>query len=214
MPPTRSRFYVVWRGHSPGVYTSWDECRAATAGFPRALYKSYSSRFLAEVAYQAGGPDKVLSRPNRGTDWPHGISPDRPALTVDGACAGAGGPGEYRGVLAPSGREVFKMGPYAGSTNNLMEYLAISMGFLWCDERGMDTLPIYSDSMVAIGWARTAHPKTTAVIDEASPLAAALAAATNFLAAFNKRCPDALATRLLKWDTGRYGEIPADFGRK
>lgn len=208
---TRARFYVVWRGHAPGVYQTWDECKAQIAGFTRAQFKSYSSRFLADAAFRAGGPDKVLMKAPREA-WPDGISVDRPALTVDGACAGAGGPGEYRGVLVPSGREVFKMGPYQGSTNNLMEYLAIAMGLLWCEERGMTDMPIYSDSMVAIGWAKSATPKTTAVIDEASPLAAAMAAATNYLQ--SKHANLRTTNRLVKWDTGRYGEIPADFGRK
>ena len=48
----KKKFYVVWAGHKPGVYTSWDEANAQIAGFSGAKYKSFSSVADAEQAYK------------------------------------------------------------------------------------------------------------------------------------------------------------------
>jgi ribonuclease HI len=33
MASKSKKFYVVWVGHNPGVYNSWDECQAQVKGF-------------------------------------------------------------------------------------------------------------------------------------------------------------------------------------
>ena len=45
------KFYVVWRGRKPGIYTTWDDCRAQTDGFPNARFKSFPTKGQAEQAY-------------------------------------------------------------------------------------------------------------------------------------------------------------------
>ena len=44
MSSKKPKFYVVWSGRVPGVYTSWDECREQVEGFPGARYKAFASR--------------------------------------------------------------------------------------------------------------------------------------------------------------------------
>ena len=46
------KFYVVWAGHSPGIYDSWEECKAQIDGFPNARYKAFSSQTEATEAYR------------------------------------------------------------------------------------------------------------------------------------------------------------------
>ena len=51
-------------------------------------------------------------------------SPILPALAVDAACSGNPGVLEFRGVVADTGTEVFRRGPFMQGTNNIGEFLA------------------------------------------------------------------------------------------
>ena len=37
------KYYVVFKGHNPGVYDSWEETKLQTDGFPGAVFKSYGT---------------------------------------------------------------------------------------------------------------------------------------------------------------------------
>lgn len=50
----KSKFYVVWQGKQPGVYTDWETCRQQVQGVAGAKYKSYTNQAEAEAAYKAG----------------------------------------------------------------------------------------------------------------------------------------------------------------
>ncbi|KAL7623840.1 hypothetical protein AAE478_005396 [Parahypoxylon ruwenzoriense] len=53
MDPDAQKYYAVRAGFKPGVYLTWPECQAQTAGYRGASYKSFLSRKDAE-AYVAG----------------------------------------------------------------------------------------------------------------------------------------------------------------
>lgn len=38
-----SKYYAVRLGKKPGIYKSWDECKAQVHGYPGAIYKSFTS---------------------------------------------------------------------------------------------------------------------------------------------------------------------------
>ena len=46
----KKRFYVVWNGLEPGIYTAWDECQAQIKGVKQALYKAFDTLEEAERA--------------------------------------------------------------------------------------------------------------------------------------------------------------------
>ena len=46
----KQKYYVVWEGLQPGIYLSWDECRAQIEHFKGARYKSFSSLKEATAA--------------------------------------------------------------------------------------------------------------------------------------------------------------------
>ena len=50
----KPKFYVVWLGHEPGVYTTWPQAKKQVDGYKGAKYKSFPSRSQAEAAYQGG----------------------------------------------------------------------------------------------------------------------------------------------------------------
>ena len=47
----KQKYYVVWKGVSPGVYTSWTDCQLQVKGYDGALYKSFDSQEEAEHAF-------------------------------------------------------------------------------------------------------------------------------------------------------------------
>ena len=140
----KKKFYVVWHGVSPGIYTSWTDCKLQINGFEGAIYKSFDTQEEAERAYNTSPylyiQKKKTTAPavsgNAPTDVPSyrhdtvlPLPPEVPAeaLAVDAACSGNPGPMEYRGVYLRTGETVFHFGPVYG-TNNIGEFLAIVHG--------------------------------------------------------------------------------------
>lgn len=229
MSSKKPKFYVVWSGRVPGVYTSWDECREQVEGFPGARYKAFASRDEAEYA-AADEPEEHI-RPHRpaarseaaasqastptapGVRPVHMPSPEVLAkvgfqtLCVDAACSGNPGAMEYRGVFLAEGREIFHFGPVHG-TNNIGEFLAIVHALALLDKQGTK-MPIYSDSATAISWVRRKQCRTQlARTPRTEKLYEMIARAEAWLKAHRVTNP------ILKWETDQWGEIPADFGRK
>ena len=46
----KQRYYVVWQGKQPGIYTDWDTCKAQVQGVQGAQYKGFDSMAEAEQA--------------------------------------------------------------------------------------------------------------------------------------------------------------------
>ena len=129
------------------------------------------------------------------------------SLAVDAACSGNPGPMEYRGVHVASRQEIFHFGPMKG-TNNIGEFLAIVHGLALLKQKGFD-MPIYSDSVNAISWVRQKKCKTKLPRnEETEELFKVIERAEKWLR------ENTYTTRILKWETKVWGEIPADFGRK
>lgn len=210
----RRKFYVVWAGFAPGIYDSWEECKAQVMNFPGARYKSFDSQEAATLAYR-GDPAEaaaviatiVARRPEVfARDFPE---IDLGGIAVDGACAGNPGDMEYRGVSVGTGEELFRVGPLADGTNNIAEYLALVHALALLDKRGDTVTTIYSDSRTALSWLRNRRSKTSlARTGRNDKVFELLERADRWVATHLWRNP------VVKWDTDRYGEIPADFGRK
>ena len=130
------------------------------------------------------------------------------SIVVDAACAKNPGPMEYRGIYLGTGQELFHYGPVMG-TNNIGEFLAIVHALALIEQQGLKDITIYSDSRTAISWVRRKQCKTTLEQTErTAPLFDMIARAEQWLKARR------ITTRILKWETQEWGEIPADFGRK
>lgn len=205
--------YVVFVGHEPGIYRDWDGCQAQVEGFAGAEHREFATMAEAERAWMEAGGDPVpLDDDDDGPliaapAW-DGVGPIPGSIAVDAACSGNPGPMEYRGVEIDSGRVLFHVGPMRG-TNNLGEFLAIVHGMAWLQGQGRRA-PIYSDSMTALGWVRRARVRSTLARSASTAEVWSLVERAQRWLHVAAR-PDA---RLLKWPTKRWGEIPADFGRK
>ncbi len=207
------KYYVVWVGAAPGIYTSWEECRLQVESWKGAVYKGFDSLEQAERAF-AGRPDdyiekKAPARAGRKKKEPAPLPAEvfRNALAVDAACSGNPGQMEYRGVFLGDGQVVFHFGPMLG-TNNIGEFLAIVHGLALLRRKGLDW-PVYSDSHNAILWVKGGKCKTKLErTPQTEELFKVIERAEGWLASNHFGNP------IIKWDTKRWGEIPADFGRK
>lgn len=215
----KQKYYVVWEGRQPGIYTSWPECQKQTAGFKQAKFKSYSSREEAERAYKegwkkhwgSGAGKKTINNSGskqRATASMSTEKVDYDSISVDVGTRGNPGPIEYQGVDTKTGEVIFSHGPIQKGTNNLGEFLAIVHALAYLQQQGSNKT-IYTDSQIAIKWVRDKRVSTTLARD----------ASTEEVWTLVDRALDWLnrhtySNKILKWDTKKWGEIKADYGRK
>ena len=130
------------------------------------------------------------------------------AWAVDAACSGNPGRMEYQGVDLQTGARIFHFGPMYG-TNNIGEFLDIVHALALMEQQGIRDKVIYSDSYNAILWVNKKKCKTTLERNaQTERLYQIIARAENCL------LTHVIQTPILKWETSKWGEIPADFGRK
>ena len=212
----KSKFYVVWAGAKPGVYTSWAEANAQVAGFPGARFKSFPTRAQAEAAFRGGGasqggapaPPRRPAAGRAAAARAPAAAIVKPSLSVDAACSGNPGKMEYQGVDTET-RDRFFHRAFALGTNNIGEFLGIVHGLAWLQAKGLHEVPIYTDSRIAMGWIAKKRCKTTLPRNpQTAELYGLIERGEAWLKGHTWRNP------ILKWETKRWGEIPADFGRK
>jgi len=205
----KEKFYVVWSGFSPGIYSTWEECECQVRGFEGARFKSYSTYEEAIAAFNQGAEASIIAKSKSRLIAPVVKGgPQMPCLCVDAACSGNPGPMEYRGVEMPGNVEVFRMGPYEEGTNNIGEFLAIIHALALMKKKKI-TLPIYSDSLIAMNWIRGGKAKTNLKRSNKNASLFTLLERGEFWLAEN-----GITAPIYKWKTESWGEIPADFGRK
>jgi ribonuclease HI len=209
MAQAKSKFYVVWVGKQPGIYRTWPECQEQVKGLPDAKYKSYESEQEAAKAYAAGWQKSLrFSAKAKAAASGEGEAYDPNSLSVDVGCSGNPGVVEYKGVDTQTGEVLFYKGPIAKGTNNLGEFLAIVHGLAYLKQRG-SSKTIYSDSVTALSWIRKQEVSTNLPRDKSTEEIWTLVdRALQWLRT------NTYTNRIVKWDTKRWGEIKADFGRK
>lgn len=196
-----NKWYIVWEGHTPGVYDNWGECKRQIHCAAGARYKSYKdiTRAEAEQIYQAGQTENQLEQEE--------VAPD--AIAVDASV-----PRQPRRDGVPwcgggNGRRSVPWQKYPLGTNNMGEFLAIVHAMAYMAELNYYQ-PIYTDSATALKWVQRGkcqkHPRTqrtTALLWQHMKRAETVAASA-----------DLSRYQIRKWTTKLLGEIPADFGRK
>ena len=208
----KKKFYVVWSGHKKGVFTSWNVCKKNITNFTGAQYKSFTNKEEAVTAFKGKYADYVEKETKRvklsAEELKKYGEPMTSSISVDAACSGNPGRMEYRGVVTASKKQLFIQGPFEKGTNNIGEFLALvhGLGYL---KNNKSSLPIYSDSRIAISWIKKGQCRTNLKITSEN----------KNLFDFIKRAEKWLkentySTKILKWETKAWGEIPADFGRK
>ncbi len=221
----KQKYYVVWQGKQPGIYTDWDSCREQVAGVQGAQYKSFDTMDEAQWAFrqpyssvvtrstqnaQGTQNNQVLFVDADGMTAVHPGTSNAPildALAVDAACSGNPGVMEYQGIYIPTRTRLFHYRAERG-TNNIGEFLAIVHALSYLKKHHLGLI-IYSDSVNAISWVRQKKCKSKLPEDASTAdLWDYVHRAENWLRT------NSYTTEIRKWDTDNWGEIPADFGRK
>lgn len=119
--------YVVWKGRKPGIYDSWDECRAQTDFYPGAIFKSFVTRDEAEEAF---GNKPWLPKPayiKAMKEEQKSLGKDPVSIFCDGGCDPNPGPSGTGMAVYKSGH-IFEhwMGHHEPEgTNNRAELLGM-----------------------------------------------------------------------------------------
>lgn len=218
------KYYVVWNGENSGIYTTWADCQQAIKGVKGVLYKSFGTEAEAQQALHddpyayvkkrgsgvARSKEQVADVPSWRSDTVLPLHPEAKAMAwaVDAACSGNPGPMEYQAIDLQTGAQIFHFGPMLG-TNNIGEFLAIVHALALMEKQGVTDRIIYSDSVNAQLWVSKRKCKTKLERTERTEtLFQIVERAEKWLATHSFRVP------IVKWDTKKWGEIPADFGRK
>lgn len=203
------KHYVVWKGHTPGIYADWATAKAQIDNFKGARYKGFTSREEAEAAYAQGPkPLPAYLTHHAEVEKPTTDSPLLNAIAVDAACSGNPGVMEYRGISLWDNKQVF-IHKHELGTNNIGEFLAIVEALARLKRAGSDDVTVYSDSTIAINWVKAKKCRTKL---ELTPRTAEL---LNIVQRAEKWLHDNdYSNPIVKWPTSDWGEIPADFGRK
>lgn len=216
------KYYVVWSGREPGVYDDLQDALDQVEDYPGASFKSYESAEAAAIAYRKGSArtesqevgELLLSAQRKNMpaagkpDYMNNPEIDLNGWAVDAACSGNPGRMEYRGVELLTGREIFRVGPFDQSTNNIGEFLAIVHALSLMFKLG-ERHTVYSDSKTGMAWVRNRKVKTQLARTPQTEKSFQLM--ERALSWLNTHSVD---VKILKWETDRWGEIPADFGRK
>lgn len=206
----KQKFYVVWKGRKIGVFDSWEACKEQVFGFEGASYKSFKTRVLAQNAFKEGSQNYIGQNKISNQKINNSIigKPIYPSLSVDAACSGNPGLMEYQGVDSASKKRIFHQGVFRDGTNNIGEFLGLVHGLALLKKQN-NSMPIYTDSKTAMAWVRIKKAKTSLQKNaQNKKLFELIARAENWLK------NNSYSTKILKWETKSWGEIPADFGRK
>jgi ribonuclease HI len=211
----KNKFYVVWQGRTPGIYSDWETCNKEIMGCKGAKYKGFPDRLSAETAFKQG-PDAYWGKDVAPVTDLSKVAerPVSPCIAVDAACSGNPGKMEYQGVFVDFGTQpattttLFKSPVFPNATNNIGEFLALVHALALEKQNGWK-YPIYSDSVNAQIWIRQKKCKTKLQPNAKNEyLFQLIARAEKWLA------ENAVEVPILKWKTEIWGEIPADYGRK
>jgi ribonuclease HI len=209
----KKKYYTVWKGKHPGVFESWDDCKAQIKDFEGAQYKSFTTFDAAKKAFNGNykdyiGKNKKFTSSLSNDQLKKIGQPNYHSISVDAASSGNPGIMEYRGVDTKTKKQLFIQGPFEEGTNNIGEFLAIVHGLAFLKQNNSDRI-IYTDSKTAISWVRKKTCNTKLERNEKNKgLFELVERAIKWLQT------NSYKTTIVKWETKAWGEIPADFGRK
>lgn len=192
-----SKFYVVFTGRKPGIYETWEECKAQVDRFPGASFKSFPTIEEAETAY-------------RKIPMVETLLPELHSLSGDGSACPCPGKMEFR-IVDSLTKELLHEERFPFGTNNIAEFLALveACRRVQNDYKHHGKV-VYTDSMTALTWLREGRVNTSLELrPDTERLFLRIAEAESTL-----KTLDLPSIDVRKWLTEKWGEIPADYGRK
>jgi len=152
-------FYAVYAGREPGVYKTWDECKYQTSGYPKAIYKKFTT--LKDAQHFAEHGEENIKPSLSSINDANSVE-----IFTDGACksngksnaiAGIGiffGIDDSRNISEPLPKE------WGRATNQLAELFAIyRVTQILIDLKEKRHVKLYTDSMYSINCLTNWHVK-------------------------------------------------------
>ena len=209
----QQKYYTVWRGQNTGVFESWADCQLQIKNFQGAQYMSFSTKALAQKAFERHYEEYVGKRKKEkdlisAAEAKNIGQPDYNSLSVDAASSGNPGVMEYRGVDTETKAQLFHKGPFQEATNNIGEFLALVHGLALLKKENSNKI-LYTDSRTAMSWVKKKKCNTKLTRTKDNQLVFELVDRAEIWLKNNT-----FKTKIKKWETKAWGEIPADFGRK
>lgn len=136
------KYYAVRKGRNPGIYNTWDECKAQVDGFPRAEFKGFSEKTDAEN-FVINSYDEIY---------------DYTKVYVDGSYDVTSGFYSCGAVIIKDG-EIIKLNKKftddAGSKlrNVAGEIMGAKLAIEYCMQHGIYEIEIYHDYLGVGKWA-------------------------------------------------------------
>lgn len=146
------KYYAVKQGKKPGIYTTWDQCKAMVAGYPGAIYKSFKT--LEEAKEFCG--DAAAGNTTVGNA---ATQSDRPYAFVDGSFNIATKVYGYGGFVFYDGNKEYVSGSgkdaeMASMRNVAGEVLGSMAAINKALELGLKSIDIYYDYLGIEMWAK------------------------------------------------------------
>lgn len=195
-----NKFYVVFKGHQPGIYETWADCQKQTKRFKGASFKSFTSYMDAKKAFEGHIDHSELTEEDINN-----------SISVDASCIG-GYPGrlEFNIVHTGSQEKIYDSTVYPVGEVNLGEFLVLTKALQFIVNNNAYDKIIFSDSVTAITWIKNKKAKPSIPeTPETELLLSHVRAAERYLQQI-----DISKFKIVKWDTHIHGEIKADYGRK
>ncbi|MDD9820387.1 MAG: ribonuclease H family protein [Nitrospira sp.] len=159
------KFYAVRDGRKPGIYTTWPACEAQVREFPRARYKSFSTREDAK-AFLAGASPAATPAASAATRQTTNVV----HIWVDGAWLQQGEEPPRFGwayVILNGEQELHRGKGHAVPAdaqqhrNVAAEIQAVVHALTWCRNHGITTATIYFDYQGLASWVQGAWKTRT-----------------------------------------------------
>lgn len=152
------KFYAVKVGRTPGIYNSWDDCKAQVDGYGGAIYKSFKTAGEA-AEYMGWGSVENASKTEKNADKKteyisdvemHTVGDRDGVAYVDGSFNVDTGEFSYGVVMFHEGQELhfnkkFDDAELATMRNVAGEIKGAEAAMQYAFENGMKTLVIYHD---------------------------------------------------------------------
>lgn len=154
----KRKFYAVRAGRVPGIYTTWEDCKAQVDGFSAAAYKSFANEADAK-AYMAGedGPDDTDGKNTAQGTTPRTETPEGDYAFVDGSWNPATKTYGYGGFVVIDGVEYVIQGhgdneAVAGMRNVAGEICGAMAAVRFALEKGCESLTVLHDYLGIAKW--------------------------------------------------------------
>ena len=142
------RYYVVFVGTKPGIYTSMVDCRAQVRGHKDRKFISYRTLAEAEAAFNNYNNGTLYSEYSIAE-----MQEERTAAgivirsTYDEHCESW----STKAVIIETGKVIASIEPMPYATKNLTEFVAVVAALRYCKNRSM-TDTIYVNNITVLNW--------------------------------------------------------------